>query len=65
MSALAIIATVGAAVALYFAQEVFIPVALGLLLTALFRPIVHLLSRIRISPPVSATLIVLGCLGLL
>jgi predicted PurR-regulated permease PerM len=65
VSALAIIATVGAAVALYFAQEVFIPVALGLLLTALFRPIVHLLSRIRISPPVSATLIVLGCLGLL
>jgi len=65
VSGLAIIATVAAAVALYFAQEVFIPVALGLLLTALFRPIVHLLSRIRISAPVSATLIVLGCLGLL
>lgn len=64
MSSLAIIATVAAAVALYFGQEVFIPVALGLLFTALCRPIVRMLSRIRIPPPVSATLIVLGFLGL-
>jgi predicted PurR-regulated permease PerM len=51
--------------ALYVAQEVFIPVALGLLLTALFRPVVNALARIRIPPAVSATVIVLGCLGLL
>lgn len=64
MSSLAIIATVAAAVALYFGQEVFIPIALGLLFTALFRPVVRLLERIRISPPVSATLIVLLFFGL-
>lgn len=65
MSSLAIIATVAAAVALYFGQEVFVPVALGLLFTALFRPVVRVLSGIRISPPVSATLIVLVLVGLL
>jgi predicted PurR-regulated permease PerM len=64
VSSLAIIATVAAAVALYFAQEVFIPVALGLLFTALCRPVVRMLSRISIPPPVSATLIVLVFLGL-
>jgi predicted PurR-regulated permease PerM len=53
------------AAALYVGQEVFIPIALGLLLTALFRPLVGALARIGISAPVSATLIVLGCLGLL
>jgi predicted PurR-regulated permease PerM len=62
---LAIIATVAAGAALYFAQEVFVPLVLGLLLSALFRPVVGLLSRIRISAPVSATLIILACLGLL
>jgi predicted PurR-regulated permease PerM len=61
---LAVIATVAAAVALYFAQEIFIPIALGLLFTALFRPLVRWLERIRVSPPVSATLIVLLFLGL-
>ena len=64
MSSFAIIATVAAAVALYFGQEVFIPIALGLLFTALFRPVVRVLERIRIAPPVSATLIVLLFLGL-
>jgi predicted PurR-regulated permease PerM len=62
---LGILATVAAAAALYAGQEVFIPLALGLLLTALFRPLVGALGHRRISPPVSATLIVLGCLGLL
>lgn len=61
---LAIIATVAAAAALYLGQEVFIPVALGLLFTALCRPVVRMLSRIRIPPPVSATLIVLVFVGL-
>jgi predicted PurR-regulated permease PerM len=62
---IALIATVATAAGLYFAQEVFIPVALGLLFTALFRPVVDVLGRVRIPAPVSATLIVLGCLGLL
>jgi predicted PurR-regulated permease PerM len=62
---LTILASVAVAAALYVAQEVFIPIALGLLLTALFRPLVGALARIHIVPAVSATLIVLGCLGLL
>jgi predicted PurR-regulated permease PerM len=62
---LGILATVAAAAALYVAQEVFIPIALGLLFTALFRPVVGALRQARISEPVSATVIVLGGLGLL
>jgi predicted PurR-regulated permease PerM len=60
-----IIAIVAAGAALFFAQEILIPFVLGLLLTALFRPLVHGLSKARIPAPLSATLIVLGCLGLL
>jgi predicted PurR-regulated permease PerM len=58
-----IVATVAAAAALYLAQEVCIPIALGLLLTAMFRPVVLVLSRRGISAPVSATLIIVACLG--
>jgi len=64
-TALVILATIAAATALYVAQEVFIPIAVGLLLTALFRPLVDALSRVGIPAPVVATLIVLGCVGLL
>ena len=63
-TSLTIVAVVAAGAALYLAQEIFIPIALGLLLTSLFRPIVGVLSRVRISAPVSATLIILACLGL-
>jgi predicted PurR-regulated permease PerM len=59
-----IVATVAAGIALYFAQEIFIPIALGLVLTAPLRPVVRVLSRFRIPAPVGATLVVLGCLGL-
>ena len=62
---LAILATIAAAAALYFGQEIFIPVALGLLLTALFRPIVRALDRVHISHPVGATLVTVGFLGLI
>jgi predicted PurR-regulated permease PerM len=62
---LAVIATVAAAAGLYLGQEVFIPIALGLLLTALFRPVVNVMERSRISAPVGATLIVLSCLALI
>jgi predicted PurR-regulated permease PerM len=61
----AILATIAAAAALYVAQEVFIPITVGLLLTALFRPVERALSRVGVSAPISATLIVLACLGVL
>jgi predicted PurR-regulated permease PerM len=63
-ASLVIIATVVAGAALYFAQEVFVPIALGLLFTALFRPLVQVLSRRRIPAPVAATLVVVGVLAL-
>jgi predicted PurR-regulated permease PerM len=64
-ASLAILAVVAVAAALYLAQEVFIPLALGLLMTALFRPVVRGLAGVRIAEPVGATLVVLGCLALL
>lgn len=64
-TSVAIVAVVAAGAALFFAQEIFIPIALGLLFTALFRPIVHGLSEARVPAPLTATLVVLGCLGLL
>jgi predicted PurR-regulated permease PerM len=64
-TSVAIIAVVAAGAALFFAQEIFIPIALGLLFAALFRPIVTGLSEARVPAPVTATLVVLGCLGLL
>ena len=60
-----IIAVVAAGTALFVAQEIFIPIALGLLFAALFRPIVHGLREARVPAPVTATLVVVGCLGLL
>jgi predicted PurR-regulated permease PerM len=64
-ASLLIIATVAAGFALNFAQEIFIPIALGLLFAALFRPVVRVLSRFRIPAPATATLVVLGCGGVL
>jgi predicted PurR-regulated permease PerM len=63
-ASLVIVATVAAGAALYFAQEIFIPIALGLLFTALFRPMVAVLSRFGIPAPATATLVVVGCLAL-
>lgn len=58
-------AVVVAGAGLYFAQGLLIPVALALVFAALLRPLVRGLARVRIPPPVGATLIVLGLLGLL
>jgi predicted PurR-regulated permease PerM len=63
-TSLTIVAAVAAGVALYFAQEIFIPIALGLMFTSLFRPVVRGLARIQIPAPVGATAVTLGFLGL-
>ena len=62
---LVILATIAATAALYLGREFFAPVVLALVLTALFRPVVGALGRIKVPAPVSATLIVLGGLALL
>jgi predicted PurR-regulated permease PerM len=64
-AALVVLATIAVAAALYVAQEVFIPLAVGLLLTALFRPVTKGLARVGVGAPISATLIVLVGIGLI
>jgi predicted PurR-regulated permease PerM len=56
---------VAAGAALFAAQEIFIPLALGLLLTAAFRPVIRWSSEARIPAPLTATVVVVGCLGAL
>jgi predicted PurR-regulated permease PerM len=64
-TSLTLLATLAGGAALYFAQEIFIPLALGLLFTALFRPLVRSLASARIPAPLTATVVVLACLGLI
>jgi len=54
-----ITAIVAAAFALYFGRELFVPIAFAVLLTVLFRPIIRLLERLRMSTTLAATLFVL------
>ncbi len=56
---LAVVATLAAC---YFGRVVFMPIVLALMLTTVFRPIVHWLERARVPPPVSAPLLILGLL---
>jgi predicted PurR-regulated permease PerM len=62
-TSLTILATLAVGAALYFTQEICIPIALGLLFTTLFRPLVTGLASARIPSPLSATVVVLGCLA--
>jgi predicted PurR-regulated permease PerM len=64
-TSLVIIAIVAATAALYLGRELFAPVVLALVFTALLRPIVRTFARIRIPAPASATIIVLGALALI
>ena len=64
-TALVILAVIAAGAALYFSQELLAPVVLALLFTAVFRPLVRGLGRVRVPPPASATIVVLGVLALI
>ncbi|MFL5491068.1 MAG: AI-2E family transporter [Gemmatimonadales bacterium] len=64
-TSLSILAAIAVTAALYLGQEVFVPIALGLMMTALVRPLVQLLSRIHVPDAVGATLVTLGILGML
>ena len=64
-TSLVIVATVAAAAALYLGRELFAPVALALVFTALLRPIAKAFARIRVPAPAGATIIVLGALALI
>jgi predicted PurR-regulated permease PerM len=62
---LVILAICAAGTALYFARELFVPVVLALLFTTVLRPIVRVLSRVKVPAPASATLVVVSILALL
>lgn len=50
---------------LYFAREVLMPIAIGILLAFLFSPAVDYLAKKRVPKPLSAALIVVSLLGVL
>jgi predicted PurR-regulated permease PerM len=62
---LVILAVIGSGAALYYAHELFVPVVLALLFTAVLRPVVRALARVRLPAPAGATVVVLGVLGLM
>jgi predicted PurR-regulated permease PerM len=64
-AALVLLATVAAFAALYFGREVFIPLSLALVFTALLRPVVRALERLKIPTALAATMVVLTALAAL
>ena len=55
--AIAVVATVAA---LYFGRDIFIPLALAILLTFALAPLVSLLRRIRVPRPAAVVVVVIG-----
>jgi predicted PurR-regulated permease PerM len=49
---------------LYFARDFLLPIVIALLLDLLFSPVVRAFTRVRISAPLGAAIVVLGLLGL-
>jgi predicted PurR-regulated permease PerM len=55
-----ILATLATIASLYVGAELLIPIAVAIILTALLRPAMRLLLRMRLSPWLAATLLILG-----
>jgi predicted PurR-regulated permease PerM len=62
-ASLAICACVAAAFALYFGREFFQPLAIAALLTAVFRPVVRALERMKCPTPMAAAVVVLAVMA--
>src|SRR4051812_23555922 len=62
-NAIVVLAIIAVVAALYLASELLAPIALAILLSALFRPLARLLERVRIPTPLAAAIIVLGLIG--
>ncbi len=60
---LAILALLATVEALYLGRRFLAPIALAVLLSALFRPIIRALRRVHMPAPLAAGLVVLGLLG--
>src|SRR3954451_20968053 len=50
---------------MYFMRAVLLPLVLALLLSYLLRPVVRALARVRIPPPFSAAVMLIGLLALI
>ena len=50
---------------LYFARGVFVPIGMALVFTALLRPVVRALEKLRVPTGVAATIVMLGMLAAL
>lgn len=50
---------------LYFAREFLLPIVFALLLSFLFSPVVRVLARFRVPPPLGAGIIILAVLGVI
>ena len=61
---LTVLAVLAVLYTLYFAREFLLPIAIALLLSFLFSPLVRALARVRVRPPLGAGVVVLGLLGL-
>jgi predicted PurR-regulated permease PerM len=63
--ALVLLALAAVTAGLYYGRDVFIPIALAAVFTALLRPPVRWLERVKVPTPLAATLVVLASLLLL
>jgi predicted PurR-regulated permease PerM len=63
--ALVLLALSAVTAGLYYGRHVFVPIALAAVFTALMRPAVRLLERVKVPTPLGATLVVLVSLAVL
>ncbi len=50
---------------IYFARQFLLPIVFAVLLSFLFSPVIRLLSRMKIAPPIGAGIIILGLLAVI
>ncbi|HKP74612.1 MAG TPA: hypothetical protein VJT67_03670, partial [Longimicrobiaceae bacterium] len=62
---LVILAVAAVTAALYFGRAVFVPIFMAGVFTALLRPVVRVLERVKLPTALAATLVVLASLALL
>ncbi|MBA2685048.1 MAG: AI-2E family transporter [Gemmatimonadaceae bacterium] len=58
-----ILAVLAVIYTIYFAREFLLPIVFAVLLNFLLSPVIRLLSRLRISPPFGALIVILGMLA--
>src|SRR4051812_11491314 len=62
---LVVIATLAVVTALYFGRPFFVPIAMAVMLNAVFRPVVRAMERVRIPSWAGATIVVLALMAVM